>query len=147
MHKKWSALENLLAWYKTFAPAQIGTDNRERLRACAGMLAGLFLTGLATRAMLGSYAAIPMLLAPIGASAVLLFGVPASPLAQPWSIVGGNMLSDQGLHHIPIVNEERRLIGMVTQSDLVAALYRGRLADTGVDNMPQHPALLHTRQS
>lgn len=93
MHKKWSALENLLAWFKTFAPAQIGTDNRERLRACAGMLAGLFLTGLATRAMLGSDASIPMLLAPIGASAVLLFGVPASPLAQPWSIVGGNMLS------------------------------------------------------
>ncbi|MES2037113.1 MAG: HPP family protein [Pseudomonadota bacterium] len=96
MQRKWSALESLLAWCKTFAPAQIGTDNRERLRACAGMLAGLFLTGLATGAMLGSYAAIPMipmLLAPIGASAVLLFGVPASPLAQPWSIVGGNMLS------------------------------------------------------
>lgn len=141
MHKKWSALENLLAWFKTFAPAQIGTDNRERLRACGGMLAGLFLTGLATRAMLGSDASIPMLLAPIGASAVLLFGVPASPLAQPWSIVGGNMLSallsDQGLHHIPIVNEERRLIGMVTQSDLVAALYRGRLADTGAESISQ----------
>ena len=28
-----------------------------------------------------------------GASAVLLFGVPSSPLAQPWSIVGGNVLS------------------------------------------------------
>ncbi|MER3609381.1 HPP family protein, partial [Klebsiella pneumoniae] len=27
------------------------------------------------------------------ASAVLLFGVPSSPLAQPWSIVGGNVLS------------------------------------------------------
>ncbi|PCR16609.1 HPP family protein, partial [Klebsiella pneumoniae] len=26
----------------------------------------------------------------MGASAVLLFGVPSSPLAQPWSIVGGN---------------------------------------------------------
>ncbi len=30
---------------------------------------------------------------PDGASAVLLFGVPSSPLAQPWSIVGGNVLS------------------------------------------------------
>nr|WP_259677544.1 HPP family protein [Klebsiella pneumoniae] len=29
----------------------------------------------------------------MGASAVLLFGVPSSPLAQPWSIVGGNVLS------------------------------------------------------
>jgi CBS domain-containing membrane protein len=29
----------------------------------------------------------------MGASAVLLFAVPASPLAQPWPIVGGNTLS------------------------------------------------------
>ena len=28
-----------------------------------------------------------------GASAVLLFAVPASPLAQPWSIIGGNTIS------------------------------------------------------
>lgn len=33
------------------------------------------------------------------------------------------LLSDKGLHHIPVVNEERRLVGMVTQSDLIAALY------------------------
>jgi CBS domain-containing membrane protein len=35
----------------------------------------------------------PVLVAPIGASAVLLFAVPASPLAQPWSIIGGNTIS------------------------------------------------------
>ncbi|PWJ88222.1 HPP family protein [Mesorhizobium loti] len=29
----------------------------------------------------------------MGASAVLLFAVPASPLAQPWSIIGGNTIS------------------------------------------------------
>jgi CBS domain-containing membrane protein len=34
-----------------------------------------------------------MLIAPMGASAVLLFAVPSSPLAQPWSIVGGNLLA------------------------------------------------------
>nr|WP_246307973.1 HPP family protein [Chitinibacter bivalviorum] len=33
------------------------------------------------------------LIAPIGASAVLLFAAPASPLAQPWSIIVGNVLS------------------------------------------------------
>jgi CBS domain-containing membrane protein len=33
------------------------------------------------------------------------------------------MLSNYGLHHIPIVNDERRLVGMVTQSDLIVALY------------------------
>lgn len=38
------------------------------------------------------------------------------------------LLSERGLHHIPIVDAERRLIGMVTQSDLIAALYAGSLA-------------------
>jgi CBS domain-containing membrane protein len=33
------------------------------------------------------------LVAPLGASAVLVFAVPASPLAQPWSVVGGNTVS------------------------------------------------------
>lgn len=35
------------------------------------------------------------------------------------------LLSERGLHHIPIVDAERRLVGMVTQSDLIAALYAG----------------------
>src|SRR5258706_10586585 len=44
--------------------------------------------------LLGPAAAnIPLLVAPMGASAVLLFAVPASPLAQPWSIIGGNLVS------------------------------------------------------
>lgn len=44
-------------------------------------------------ALLGPAANIPFLVAPMGASAVLLFAVPASPLAQPWSIIGGNIVS------------------------------------------------------
>lgn len=35
------------------------------------------------------------------------------------------MLSDKGLHHIPVVEEDGRLAGMVTQTDLIAALYHG----------------------
>lgn len=35
------------------------------------------------------------------------------------------MLSDKGLHHVPVINAERRLVGMVSQSDLIAALYQG----------------------
>jgi CBS domain-containing membrane protein len=33
------------------------------------------------------------LLAPLGASALLVFAVPASPMAQPWPVVVGNTLS------------------------------------------------------
>ncbi len=35
------------------------------------------------------------------------------------------LMSDQGLHHIPVVEEDGRLAGMVTQTDLIAALYHG----------------------
>jgi len=32
--------------------------------------------------------------------------------------------SEHNIHHIPIVNEEKRLVGMVTQTELTVALYR-----------------------
>lgn len=38
------------------------------------------------------------------------------------------LLSERGLHHVPIVNAEQRLVGMVTQTDLIAALYAGAVA-------------------
>lgn len=38
------------------------------------------------------------------------------------------LLSEKGLHHIPIIDAEQRLVGMVTQSDLIAALYAGAVA-------------------
>lgn len=65
----------------------------ERLRACCGTLFGIFLTGLVSRLMLGPDATLPMLIAPMGASAVLMFALPSSPLAQPWSVLGGNVVS------------------------------------------------------
>lgn len=36
---------------------------------------------------------LPLLLASTGASAVLVFAVPASPLAQPWPVLGGSIVS------------------------------------------------------
>lgn len=43
--------------------------------------------------LLGDEGRIALLVAPMGASAVLLFAVPASPLAQPWSFIGGNLVA------------------------------------------------------
>ncbi|HYD34229.1 MAG TPA: CBS domain-containing protein [Methylophilaceae bacterium] len=39
------------------------------------------------------------------------------------------IMSDLGLHYIPILDGNRKLAGMVTQSDLIAALYRGGLEE------------------
>ena len=33
-------------------------------------------------------------------------------------------LSEKGLHHVPVVDDRRRVLGMVTQSDIIAALYK-----------------------
>jgi CBS domain-containing membrane protein len=33
-------------------------------------------------------------------------------------------LSDRGMHHIPVLDASARVVGMVTQSDLIAALYK-----------------------
>ncbi len=42
---------------------------------------------------LGSVTTEPFLIAPFGASCVLLFGVPQSPLSQPANVIGGHMLA------------------------------------------------------
>jgi CBS domain-containing membrane protein len=38
------------------------------------------------------------------------------------------LFSTHGIHHVPIVDAENRLVGIVTQSDLMDALYRQRSA-------------------
>ncbi|EKS70295.1 MULTISPECIES: HPP family protein [Burkholderiaceae] len=63
------------------------------MRAGVGALVGIALTGGIAHLLVRDASVIPFLIAPMGASAVLLFAVPASPLAQPWSIIGGNLVS------------------------------------------------------
>ncbi len=77
------------AWVPRTTPVSV----RERLRSALGALLGVLATGTLCHLAIGDRAALPALIAPIGASAVLLFAVPASPLAQPWSILGGNILA------------------------------------------------------
>lgn len=65
---------------------------RERwISALAGCLGILLIQGILT--VLPAGESISYLLAPLGASTVILFALPHSPLAQPWSLVGGLLLS------------------------------------------------------
>jgi CBS domain-containing membrane protein len=66
-------------------------DARERARDVAGALLGLLLTGGLSWWAWGPSSI--WLGAPMGASAVLLFAVPSSPLAQPWPVVVGNLMA------------------------------------------------------
>ena len=78
-------------WLGAFAPAPVGVNMREKLYGALGALVGLFCTEWVGHHALGN--ANPWFIAPMGASAVLLFAAPASPLAQPWSIMAGNLVS------------------------------------------------------
>jgi CBS domain-containing membrane protein len=78
-------------WLATFVPASVSVSRREIALGCLGALLGVFCAAWLSQRILAGFN--PWFIAPMGASAVLLFAVPASPLAQPWSIVGGNLVS------------------------------------------------------
>lgn len=86
-----SAKDGTLAWLRGFQPAPLNASGRERLLGCLGALLGLLVAEWLSRLALGE--SNPWFIAPMGASAVLLFAVPASPLAQPWPLLGGNVMA------------------------------------------------------
>lgn len=64
------------------------------LRGSLGAAIAIAVAGFTTAMLMQDQAPnFPWLIAPLGASAVLVFAVPASPLAQPWSVIGGNFIS------------------------------------------------------
>ncbi len=78
---------------RLFHPILAGANLRDRLIACLGALIGVCGTAAICGFLFRHDPHLPLIVAPVGASAVLLFAVPASPLAQPWPIIGGNALS------------------------------------------------------
>ncbi|CCM95110.1 Probable transmembrane protein [Klebsiella pneumoniae subsp. pneumoniae ST512-K30BO] len=72
-------------------PHALPVARRHIVLGSIGAGTGLAVTSMFSHWLLGEVNL--WFIAPMGASAVLLFGVPSSPLAQPWSIVGGNVLS------------------------------------------------------
>ena len=78
-------------WLAAFVPAPVTVSRREMALGALGALLGLGCAAWLGQHMLAGLN--PWFIAPMGASAVLLFAVPSSPLAQPWSIIGGNIVS------------------------------------------------------
>lgn len=65
----------------------------ERLRSVFGAFLGLMLV-LTIAKFLGEIGGLDeWLMASLGASALLVFALPQSPMAQPWAVVAGNTLS------------------------------------------------------
>ena len=78
---------------RLFVPLLAGASFGDRSWAALGAGLGVLAAAIAGIAMQIGYPGLPFLIAPIGASAVLVFAVPASPLAQPWPVFGGNLVS------------------------------------------------------
>ena len=68
------------------------TGHAEKFISAAGGFIGILLTMWVSLHYLGAQGA-AMLVASMGASAVLLFAVPHGPLSQPWHLVGGHLVS------------------------------------------------------
>lgn len=82
-------LRRISPWLVSDASAlSLGEKGRASLAACVA----IFLVGWLSSEVLNS-ADMPVMVASMGASAVLLFGMPKSPLAQPWPLVGGNLIA------------------------------------------------------
>lgn len=85
-----------MSLWRGLGPAVPRPKGHEALRAGFGAGFGLAMAALALFALTpgaGDLLAQPLLIAPFGASAFLIFAVPNSPLAQPWAVVVGNGLS------------------------------------------------------
>src|SRR5512134_363067 len=67
-------------------------SHHEKLISALGGLAGILLVYLASRHYLGDGLGL-MVVASMGASAVLLFAVPHGALSQPWPLLAGHVVS------------------------------------------------------
>lgn len=76
---------------KRFWPRPVAASPRQILLSSFGAGVGLLIASLFSHWALGEVNI--WFIAPMGASAVLLFAAPNSPLAQPWSVIGGNFIS------------------------------------------------------
>ena len=83
--------EFTINWLNTLKPNFKVLPFKDRVLCGLGALIGLAISSLISWHVLGGFNA--WYIAPMGASSVLLFAVPASPLAQPWNVVIGNTIA------------------------------------------------------
>lgn len=84
MHRAW-------AWLRPLVPPPLAAARREVWLGSVGAGLALLLLQWLAQVVLGQ--GHPWFVAPMGAAAVLLFALPASPLAQPWPVLAGNALA------------------------------------------------------
>jgi CBS domain-containing membrane protein len=107
----WRRMRDAFKHYLKLCAFYFGGDQphvawAERARSVFGAFIGLILV-LAIAKHLGELSGLDeWLMASLGASALLVFALPQSPMAQPWAVIAGNTLSALvGISIISLVNE------------------------------------------
>ena len=86
-------LSDVKAVLGRFLPLPTTLGHKERFVVASGALLSLLFATLSSYLIWGRFGSIPLLVAPMGATSILIFALPSSPLAQPWSVCFGNFIS------------------------------------------------------
>lgn len=100
-------------WSQLLAYDPHPASHTEKLISTTGGFAGILLVLVVSSQVLDFHGA-TLVVASMGASAVLLFATPHSPLSQPWSLIGGHLIS--------------ALIGITCAKLVANPLYAGAIA-------------------
>jgi len=77
---------------KYFLIDPVNLNLKAKILALLACFCAIFFIALITR-VVSPWPGYPMIVASMGASAIILFFIPGSPLAQPWPFVGGQLIS------------------------------------------------------
>ena len=77
---------------KYFTVDPVNLSLKAKLLSLLACFFSIFFIALITK-IISPWQGYPMIVASMGASAIILFFIPNSPLAQPWSFVGGQIIS------------------------------------------------------
>jgi len=84
--------DHLTDWLRSFFPAPLSVGPKEWLRSVIGV--GLVVLPMVSIGLWLFGGPVTLhIVAPAGASAVILFSASSSPFAQPWSVLGGNLIA------------------------------------------------------
>ncbi|MEE9339781.1 MAG: HPP family protein [Methylococcaceae bacterium] len=78
--------------FKYFSIDPVNLSIKAKLLSLLACFCTIFFIALITK-IVSPWPGYPMIVASMGASAIILFFIPSSPLAQPWPFVGGQLIS------------------------------------------------------
>jgi len=82
----------IIQFFKYFIVDPVSFSIKAKLLSLIACFCSIFFIALITK-VISPWPGYPMIVASMGASAIILFFIPSSPLAQPWPFVGGQLVS------------------------------------------------------